>query len=139
MNESIDHKDITARLKFIGRLAKGDKINTKNLFVQQNNWFDKLSRSIYYIDDRGNTLVFLTDTLSKAFDLFQFYHVSAEPFCQIQARNIINDMRATKKGMMNLKDTYADDMMFMCKIDALIEETEAKLDEIREKYYSDPK
>lgn len=139
MNEYKDCKDITARLKFISRLNKGDKINVKNMFIQQqHSWFDKLSRSFYHVDDRSNTLVLLNETICDSLELFNTYiQIPNDAYSQIQARNLIMDMRSTKKGMINLKDTYSDDVMFVCQIDALIEDTEAKLDEIREKYYSE--
>jgi hypothetical protein len=140
MNESIDHKDITARLKFIGRLSKGDKINVKNMFIQQqNSWLDKLSRSFYYVDDRTNTLAFLIHTLKISFELFETCVKSNDAFSQIQARNLFTDLRTAKKGLINLKDTYADDVMFVCKLDALIEENDAKLEEIRSKFFANEK
>jgi len=123
--------DIIPKLKFIGRLNKGDKINVKNMFVQQNNFVDKLSRSLFNVDDRSNTLLFITETIKQGFELFeQYIQAVNEPFCKIQARNVLNDIRATKKGLLNLKETYVDDIMFTCKIDALIEGSEARLDEI---------
>lgn len=136
MNEHKDCKEVTAKLKFISRLNKGDKINVRNMFIQQqNSWLDKISRSIYHVDDRSNTLTFLTQTLTEAIELFYaFIQNTNDAYSQTQARNLITDVRSTKKGMINLKDTYADDVMFVCQIDALIDDTEAKLDEIRDKY-----
>lgn len=138
-NSFPDHTDVIPKLKFIARLNKGDKINVKNMFVQQNNFVQRLSRSFFNIDDRSNTLLFVTETVNHGFDLFHQYIQSHEPFCQIQARNVLNDIRATKKGLVNLKETYSDDIMFTCKIDALIEESDAKLDEITEVFYKNEK
>jgi hypothetical protein len=47
---------------------------------------------------------------------------------------MLSDLRNTKTGLLNLKETYIEDIMFICKIDALIEETEAKLADLNSKY-----
>jgi hypothetical protein len=49
-------------------------------------------------------------------------------------QNIINDLRECKFGMINIKDTYMDDLMFCCKMDALIEETDARINDIESKH-----
>lgn len=128
--------DIIPKLKFISRLNKGDKINVKNMYIQQNNIIDKISRSFFNIDDRTNTLMFVTNTIKKAFDLF-LEHITKEkenPFDHILCQNVISDLRKSKSGLLNLKETYTEDIMFTCKIDALVEETEAKLANLEVKY-----
>jgi len=47
---------------------------------------------------------------------------------------IILDLKNAKNGLINLKETYISDIMFICKIDALLEETDARLMEIESKY-----
>jgi len=47
---------------------------------------------------------------------------------------LYQDLRNTKIGFLNLRETYIDDVMFTCKIDALVEETDAKLTELETKY-----
>lgn len=126
--------DIIPKLKFISRLNKGDKINVKNMYIQQNNFLDKINRSFFNIDDRTNTLYFVTNTVKKGFELF-FQHIEgSNEFDSILCQNIFNDIKNTIIGLLNLKETYNDDVMFTCKIDALIEEIEARLFEIQRKY-----
>ena len=50
------------------------------------------------------------------------------------SKNIMHDLRQCKFGMINIKDTYMDDLMFCCKMDALIEESEARINDIESKY-----
>ena len=59
------------------------------------------------------------------------------PYDKILCGNILSDLRNTKVGLLNLKETYIDDVMFVCKIDALIEETDAKLADLDTKYNLD--
>lgn len=126
--------DIIPKLKFISRLNKGDKINVKNLYIQPNNFFNKISRSFIHIDDRTNTLIFVNNTVKKGFDLFLQHIESSNPFDNILCQNILYDLKNAINGLLNLKETYGDDIMFVCKIDSLIEEIQARLIEIDNKY-----
>ena len=129
--------ELVPRLKFIAKLNKGDKINVKNMYIQQNNLIDKLSRTLFHVDDRSNTLLFVAETMRLALDMLSTYLLSHEPYFAAQARNLATDLRAAKKGLLNLKETYADDVMFTCKIDTLIEECEARLDDLHAKQKKD--
>jgi hypothetical protein len=126
--------DIIPKLKFISRLNKGDKINVKNLYVQPNNFLNKISRSFINIDDRTNTLIFVNNTIKKGFELFLHHIDSSNPFDNILCHNILCDLKNSINGLLNLKETYSQDIMFVCKVDSLIEEIEAKLIEITNKY-----
>ena len=126
--------DIIPKLKFIAKLKKGDKIYVKNLYIQPNNLIYRMLRSFYHIDDRTNTLVFIQTTITKGFELFQENILIHSPFHARVCQNIFQDLRNTKDGLLCLKETYVDDVMFSCKIDALIEDTEAKLVEIENRY-----
>jgi hypothetical protein len=126
--------DIIPRLKFISRLKKGDKINVKNLYIQPNNFYNRIDRSFFNVDDRTNTLIFVQTTIKKGFELFNTHIAMVNPYDKILCGNLLSDLRNTKVGLLNLKETYIDDVMFVCKIDALIEETDAKLADLDTKY-----
>ncbi len=126
--------DIIPKLKFIARLNKGDKINVKNLYIQPNNFINKLSRSFINIDDRSNTLIFITNTIKKGFELFLKHIEHQNPFDNILCQNLLYDLKNSTNGLSNLKETYIEDVMFVCKIDSLIEEIDARLIEIHNKY-----
>ena len=55
-----EEDDNISKLKFIGKLKKGDKINIKYMVVQQNNLITKLNRTLYNVDNRTNTLNFIS-------------------------------------------------------------------------------
>ena len=50
---------IISRLKFIGKVQKGDKINVKYMFIQPDGIFTRISRSLINHDNRNNTLNFV--------------------------------------------------------------------------------
>jgi len=127
-------EDIIPKLKFISRLNKGDKINVKNMYIQPNNFLNRIIRSFFHVDDRTNTLMFVNHTVKKSFELFLEHINSNNAFDIILCQNIILDLKNAKNGLINLKETYISDIMFICKIDALLEETDARLMEIESKY-----
>ena len=61
-------KDNISRLKFIGKIKKGEKINVKDMAVQPNNVYTKIHRSLMIVDNRNNTLSFILETIQKSFD-----------------------------------------------------------------------
>ena len=44
--------------------------------------------------------------------------------------NLVNDLKNSKNGIINLKETYNNDIKFTCDLDTLLEIIEAKLSEI---------
>jgi hypothetical protein len=127
-----DDDDNISKLKFISKIQKGDKINIKNMIVQPNNLYTKINRSFIIVDSRNNTLGFLTSTVKKAFDeLIQHLSNSNNIFNITIANNIVQDLEQSKVGLINLKDTYNDDLMFCCKIDTIIQDIDARLDQIK--------
>ena len=44
-------------------------------------------------------------------------------------------MKSSKNGLQNLKETYSDDIKFLCDIDVLVQIIDAKLSEIDESNY----
>lgn len=78
--------------------------------------------------------MFVHTTVKRGFDLLLHHIDSSNPFDIILCQNLYQDLRNTKIGFLNLRETYIDDVMFTCKIDALVEETDAKLTELETKY-----
>lgn len=126
-----DEDDNISRLKFIGKIKKGDKINLKYMYVQQNNIFTKINRSFFSVDNRSNTLNFITDTIKKGFEELKVHIDNNTIFDSTIASNMVVDLDNCKNGLTNLKDTYNDDVMFCCKIDTILQEIDARVEEIK--------
>jgi hypothetical protein len=123
-------KEIISRLKFIGKIQKGEKINVKYMYVQPEGILTRISRSLIHQDNRQNTLNFVRSTISKTFDIIASYS-SSNKESQLQlCTHIITDLKQSKNGLINLKDTYLDDIKFTCDIDTLLQDIDAKLVEI---------
>lgn len=121
------HSDVMSKLKFISKIRKGEKINVKYMFIQPDNITTKISRTLYNVDNRMNTLNFIETTIRRGFEIIILHSNSDRPY-DIQLReNIITDLASAKTGLINIKETYIDDVMFRCKIDTFIQEIDAKL------------
>jgi hypothetical protein len=129
-------EDNISRLKFIGKIKKGEKINVKDMAVQPNNMYTKIHRSLVIVDNRNNTLSFILDTIKKSFEeLLGHLQKSQDNLFDLNiSTNMIQDLENSKTGLNNLKDTYLDDLMFCCKIDTIIQDIDARLEEIKSNY-----
>jgi hypothetical protein len=129
-------EDNISRLKFIGKIKKGEKINIKDMVVQPNNVYTKIHRSFVIVDNRNNTLSFIFDTVKKSFEeLINHLNKSQTNLFDLNiSTNMIQDLENCKIGLVNLKDTYLDDLMFCCKVDTINQDIDARLEEIKSNY-----
>jgi hypothetical protein len=132
-NNNDFNNDVISKLKFIGKIQKGDKINVRFMFVQSDGILTKISRSIINQDNRGNTLNFLQDTINKAFSIISNFEHLTGVADKVMCQNIATDLNLSKTGIHNLKDTYISDNKFCCDMDTLIQVIDARLAEIEYK------
>lgn len=132
-----DSSEVISRLKFISKIQKGEKINTryvKNPVVQPEGIITSISRSIFYIDNRENTLIFLSSTIKRSFELLNLYSKGDSSFDKSMTHNLLKDLSSCLIGLDNIKSTYLTDIMFCCKIDTLLQDITARLSEFSEDY-----
>lgn len=128
------NEEIISKLKFIGKVRQGEKINIRNMAVQQEGLLTKISRSFISVDNRMNTLEFIKTTMSRSFQLVYTFIASGSVSSKKMASNIITDIESSKTGIKNIQGTYSSDIMMSCKLDAILEDIDAKLMELREKH-----
>ena len=133
----IDHimesdKEVISRLKFIGKIQKGEKINVKYMYVQPEGFITKISRTLINQCNRHSCLIFIKNTISRSFELVSSYKSSNKECDHIMRINIIKDLKCSKQGILNLKETYKEDLKISCDFDTLIEDIDSKLTEIGE-------
>jgi hypothetical protein len=130
INKMESDKEVISRLKFIGKIQKGQKINVKYVFVQPEGILTRISRTILNQDNRQNTLNFVRSIIGRTFEIISSYLSSNKESSRYIRFNVILDLKQSKNGLINLKDTYLDDIKFTCDIDTLLQEIDAKLSEI---------
>lgn len=122
------NQEIISRLKFIGKLNKGEKVNTRHMYVQADGLGTSLSRTFMYHDNRGNALNFCQETISRAFELLITYERSEKHSEKVLFNHLLKDLQQATVGLNNLKFTYVTDTKFCCDMDTLLEGITARLD-----------
>lgn len=122
------NQELVSRLKFIGKIKKDEKINTRYIYKQPNTYATIFSRMIYSQDNRGNTLTFCKDVIYRSFDLLQSF---TTPDKEMLHKQLVKDIQASIEGFNNLKHTYSLDTKFCCDIDTIIEDIESRLGSTR--------
>ena len=126
-------KEVISRLKFIGKVQKGEKINVKYMFVQPEGIATKISRTLINQDNRQNTLNFVRCTIGTTFEIIASYSSSNKESQRHICTHVIQDMKQAKNGLKNLKETYLSDIKFCCDMDTILQEMDAKLADIDQK------
>jgi hypothetical protein len=121
------NSETISKLKLIGKLQNGDKLNTKYIFIQKDGFLTRLSRWLYWQDNRQNTINFVRNTIYSTFTLIITLKKSNKRYDNLILLNIVEDLESAKLGMVNLKNTYADDIKFCCDLETLLESVEVEL------------
>lgn len=127
VNRMDSNQEIISRLKFIGKLKKGEKINTRHMYVQPDGFGTTLSRTFMHQDNRGNALNFVQETVSRAFELLVTYERSETDSEVVLFGHLVKDLHNATVGLNNLKFTYIADTKFCCDIDTLLQSIHARL------------
>lgn len=123
--------EVITRLKFIGLIKKGEKINVKSLTVHQMSYYTSFWR-MFNQESRETTLDFLTSTVNRVFEIIQLCIISPKQSDRTLCKNLIEDLIKSSAGLLNLQSTYSDDRLFLCHIQTLIQAIEVKLKDLRE-------
>lgn len=125
------NREVISRLKLIGCVQKGEKINVKMLYVQPDSFMTSISRTLIHPDNKTNTISFVTETINRAFELIETHSRTDKVYNNVLRSSIIKDIKGAKQGMVHLKETYVHDIKFCCDMDCIIENIDAKLAEMR--------
>lgn len=108
-------------------MNKGEKINTRHMYVQPDGFSTSFSRTFIHQDNRGNALNFCQETISRSFELMITFERSEKDSDKFLFNNLVKDLRQATKGLTNLKHTYITDTKFCCDMDTLLEDINSKL------------
>lgn len=128
LNKMESNQEIVSKLKFIGKIKKGEKVNTRHMYTQPNGLSTSIVRTFIYQDNRGNVLNFCQETISRAFELLITYERSEKNTEQVLFGHLLSDLQLATNGLTNLKFTYIEDTKFCCDMDTLLQIINARLD-----------
>lgn len=127
------HKEIISRLKFIGKINKGDKINTKHIYICHDNFLTTISRTFFNTDNRWNSVKFIQDTIFRVFEILDTYQRSSpKNYEKNICKYIVRDLKKSKQGIKNIKQTYVTDLKFGTDMDTILILIDTKLQNILE-------
>ena len=132
MDES--QQDTICKLKFLGRIGKGEKINVKELTLQTEGWVTAVKRTVWTVDNRNNTMSFIQTIIQGSFNLITSLNKTESLGNKQLAQSMVSDILMAKNGIANLKTTYSDDTFFCCGIDTYMETIVARLSELKTKH-----
>ena len=130
--------EISSRVKFISKIQRGEKVDTRHMLVHADSLYNQICRTIFSAPDRNCTYQFVETTIKLCFEIISVHRQSPKIEDRCVVFNLVNDLRAAIKGINNLKDTYIDDRMFCCKLDTLIEEITSHLAAFNEEFGPSP-
>ena len=126
--------ELLSSLKFLSKVKKDEKINIREMFIQPNNWTTSLSRSLYKVDNRKNTLHFIQYLILSTFTLSKQLLNSNNNAEHVMADSLLKAVINSKNGIKNLKYTYQDDIHFACILDTIMEHIDVQILQIKESY-----
>ena len=130
MLTSNDYKDTITKLKFIGKIQAGEKVNTKHyMAIVNNDWWTSIMRTFYNFESRSNTVNFINDTIKSAINLIETIKSQSKDEndnCTLLT-NIFKDLAQAIDGVENLRKTYLNDKIVICQLEATIENVELYL------------
>lgn len=127
------NRDVIIRLKFIGTFQPNEKVDVRNLRIENNTMITPFKRMLFG-ESRDTTYNFLNSTVERSFEIINAYIRSDKISEKIYCKNILNDMVKAIQGLKNIQKTYKDDKLFYCNIETIIETIESKLSELKEKH-----
>jgi predicted AAA+ superfamily ATPase len=125
------NRELLAKLKFISKIQPSEKVSLREMKVYPDDMVTTLLRTIFRDNSRAKTLSFIQDTIDKAFEIIHNYKKSEKQSDIIMVQHIVEDLRNSKNGLINLKETYVTDRKFCCDIDIILEGIDARLTEIQ--------
>jgi hypothetical protein len=115
-------ENILSKLKFISKLEPGDKIDTSSVYKLPPSFRTSIYRTFTF-DSRKTTLNFVSSTINDAFDLLSLSKSNGKDIFE----HIVNDIQSARDGLLNLKQTYPNDIKFQCDIETIINMIDVKL------------
>lgn len=126
-------EDILTKLKYIGNLPQGIKIDSYTLRYESNSIFSSIRRRFFTGDDRDNALNLFTRIINRSFEILNCcFCNSSKMYDKLRSSYILQDIVKSIDGLREFQKTYNDDAYFFCKIQITIESVMSRILEIKQ-------
>ena len=126
-------QEVLTRLKLIGTLKPGEKLDIRKMRIESNNILTPLKR-MFFGDSREATYTFFCNTIERAFSILYSLASTNKTSDIIICSHIVEDMELAIEGIKNVQNTYKDDKMYFCNLETLMQTIHAKNMDVKEKY-----
>ena len=126
-------QEVLTRIKFIGTIQAGEKLDTRNMRIEDNTIITPIRR-MFFGEGRDTTYSFLHNTIERAFAILHSMASNEKISDMMMAANIMKDLDKAVLGLRNMQTTYKDDKMFVCNLETLMEAIDARMVEVKQKY-----
>jgi len=126
-------QEVISKLGFIATIKPEEKVDVSTLSILSNTLPERVYRALVARgESRQGTLDFVRLTLGEAFDLAASYRGKESRFNSRISKMLIDAIAASKAGIESLTVTYADDRMFVSRVETLVHTLEAKIIDLTE-------
>jgi hypothetical protein len=126
-------QEVLSRLKFIGTLQAGERVDVHNQCIENNTILTGVKR-MFYGEGREATYAFFTNTIERAFAILYSLVATEKLGDRMVCSHILQDMMKAMNGIKNMQITYQTDKKFMCNLETLVQAVQAKMYEVRQRY-----
>lgn len=119
-------QDIVSKLRFISKIREGEKLDVSSLTLGEGLRTSLYRTVIARSESRDTTLEFIREVVHEAFNLASKYLRKEETFFKDIGQMVITSLHECKSGLLNLIKTYAEDRMFISKLETLMKTLETK-------------
>lgn len=107
-------RETLIKLKLLGSVKIGEKINTRYLIIMADSFTTKVSRYLYG-ENRSNTVIFCRNTIFQSLELLKNQSE------QKSKTLILEDINSAKLGLQNLQETYSSDIRVHSELQEIIQ------------------
>ena len=131
---TLSTQDVLTRLKFIGTIQPGEKLNVGNLKIENANSYIAPLKRYWFNESRQETYNFVYSIIEQAFIILFTLAPSQKISDTMVCQNILLDLSQALEGVRSLQETYKDDKMFVCELETLMQAVDSKVIEAKQKH-----
>ena len=126
--------DIVSKLLFLSKIKVGEKINTYDFCLEENNWWTTIKRTIFRDQSREKSLEFIRSLIDSALETATKCFESPEEFHKNIGMFIVVNLDNSHTGINYLTETYNDDRMYVSKLETLLGILKEKTEVLKKRY-----
>jgi len=123
-------QDVLSKLKFLSKIQRGEKIDTRKLEFINDSYYNRALRTISPRESRDHSMNFIRGVTDEALVIATKAFSMNSQFEKDIGMMILCALKEMKAGVLNLGGTYDDDRMAVSRIETFLEILDAKITEL---------